>query len=462
MKHNKINFTRGDIIKPLIIFMIPMLLSELFQNFYNSVDAAVAGRYLGKDALGAISISGNITSLVIGFFQGMSTGVSIIVARYFGAGDDLNKQLSMRVSFTFSTLLGAVLSAIGCALTPVLLSLTAAKGGIYTQGVIYIRIYMIGILFTVMYNTGAGILRALGDSNSPFYMLVATGVTNMILDITFVKYMHMGIAGTAIATVIAQAVSVVLVYRKLHQVENSFRLDIKEVREHMDIVGEFMGFGVPTGIQNSIISISNVFVWRYINSFDSSVAAGIGIAQRLDKFIAMPSKAFMQTVTTFVGQNYGARNAKRCRKGINWTMILGIGITMALGIIIWILAVPCVAIFSEDPDVQAIAIDMMHALIPLYFMMAGRQILTGALRGFGDKTVPIVYTILGMVVARQIFLAVTMSANPSPVNIYYGYPLGWAVAFFLIIVRYIRLKGRFERELNELAVSEGLDPAAME
>jgi putative MATE family efflux protein len=462
MRSHKINFTKGEIIGPLIAFMIPMLLSELFQNFYNSVDAAVAGRYLGKDALGAISISGTITSLIIGFFTGMATGVSIIVSRYFGSGDELSRQRSMRVSFSFSTGLGLILSALGCLLTPQLLRLTGAKEGIFDQGVIYVRIYMIGILFTIMYNTGAGILRALGDSNSPFYMLVATGITNMVLDISFVKYLHWGIAGAAIATVLAQAVSVALVYRKLREMEPSFGFSFAEVKDNLSIVGEFMSFGIPTGIQNSLISISNVFVWRYINGFDASVVAGIGVAQRLDRFIAMPSKAFSQTVTTFVGQNYGAMNAKRARKGVGYTMALGIGITLALSAIVWALGRSCVSLFTDELDVQQVAIAMMYSIIPLYFTMAGRQILAGALRGFGDKTMPTVYSLLGMIAVRQLFLAVSMSISHTPVNIYYCYPVGWGSTFILVTLRYLRLRGRFERELNEKALAAGLDPEEME
>ncbi len=445
-KKGNIDFTKGSIIQNMILFSVPIVLGELFQNLYNSVDALVVGNFVGKYALGAVSVCDTIARLLVGFFTGMSAGVSVVVARIFGSGDREKLKRSMRVTFSFGAVLGTVLAALGILLTPALLRLTGAEEGVYLQGLIYLRIYLGGLVFTVAYNVGAGILRAIGDSRTPFHILVVTCITNIVLDLLLVAVFGLGIAGVSFATVCSQFLSVVLVFRKLRKTEDSFRICISEIPEEKKLIREVVNIGTPSGLQYSLISFSNLFVWRYINVFGAAATAGVGVAMRLDKFISLPTKAFGLTISTFVSQNVGARNYERSREGILRCLALSLAVTFALGAVVYVFTDRCVSLFSAEPDVVEIGSTMLKFMIPFYLVMVVREIFLGALRGYGYARTPMILSLFGMVVLRQLFLAIVMR-HPRIEYIYAAFPLGWGLTAFMLMIYYFLIRGQIQKKM---------------
>lgn len=447
MKRKQIDFTQGNIILELVMFSIPIVLGELFQNLYNSVDTLVVGNFVGKNALAAVSVCATLANLLVGFFNGMSVGSSVVVSRAFGSRDKERLNQSMRVAFGFSVVLGVILSVLGIFLTPVLVGLAAVPEEVYPEAVTYLRIYLAGLMFTVIYNISAGILRAVGDSGTPFRILVITSVINMVLDLVFVAVIPLGVAGVGLATIFSQFISVVLAYKKLGKINEEFRLDVKEAFQNRDIVAEVAAIGMPSGLQSALISFSNLFVWRYVNGFGATAAAGVGVAQRLDKFIVLPCKAFGLTITTFVSQNSGAGNQKRARQGEGRCLLLSIVVTNSIGFLVYCFADWSVTLFNTDPEVIAYGVAMMHYIIPMYTLMAAREIYLGILRGYGNTRIPMILSLIGMVVVRQIYLAVSMSVNQTIENVYFCYPMAWGVTAALIFIYYQIVKKRFREDV---------------
>lgn len=447
VKKKQIDFTQGNIILELVMFSIPIVLGELFQNLYNSVDTLVVGNFVGKNALAAVSVCATLANLLVGFFNGMSVGSSVVVSRAFGSrnGERLNR--SMRVAFGFSVALGVVLSALGILLTPVLVGLAAVPAEVYPEAVTYLRIYLAGLMFTVIYNISAGILRAVGDSGTPFRILVITSLINIVLDLAFVVVIPLGVAGVGFATIFSQFISVVLAYRKIGKINGEFRLDVKEAFQNRDIVAEVAAIGMPSGLQSALISFSNLFVWRYVNGFGATAAAGVGVAQRLDKFIVLPCKAFGLTITTFVSQNSGAGNYARARQGEGRCLLLSIVVTNSIGFLVYCFADWSVALFNTEPEVIAYGVAMMHYIIPMYTLMAVREIYLGILRGYGNTRIPMILSLTGMVVVRQIYLAVSMSVNHTIENVYFCYPMAWGVTAALIFIYYQIVKKRYREDI---------------
>ena len=439
-----IDFTRGGITGQLILFSIPIILGELFQNLYNSVDSLVVGNFVGSHALAAVSVCSTLSNLLIGFFTGMSIGASVVVSRVFGGGNHEELSSSIRVSFTFSVVLGMGLSVLGILLTPQLVRLSAAPPEVYAEAVVYLRIYLAGLMFTVIYNIGAGSLRAGGDSRHPFLILLVSCCINIVLDLLFVVRLPLGVAGVGIATVISQCVSVLLVCRRIFRYDRSFRLAFGELARRRGIIADVTGIGMPSGLQSALISFSNLFVWRYIGGFGPAAMAGVGVAQRLDKFVSMPCKSFGLTITTFVSQNTGAGNHARARRGIQSCLLLGLGVTWGLGFLVYRFAVPCVSLFNSDPQVVEIGVAMMRTIVPLYFFLSIREVYLGVLRGYGNTRIPMLLSLIGMVGLRQVFLAVSMRLRPSLFNIYICYPLAWGTTAAMIAAYYLLTRRRYE------------------
>ncbi len=439
-----IDFTEGNIIKKLAVFAVPIVLGELLQNLYNTVDSMVVGNFVGGYALAAVSVCAAISQLVVGFFNGMSVGASVIVARFYGAGEPERQSTAMRVTFAFSVILGVALSIVGILITPWLVGLISIPGEVYREAVIYLRIYLAGIMFTVIYNVGAGLLRAVGDSRNPFYILVIVCGLNIVLDLLFVTKFGWGVAGVSIATVISQMISVLMVYSCLKKHDPLFRLSFKGLKAERQIIVNMVGIGMPAGLQNSLISFSNLFVWRYISGFDAAAMAGVGAAQRIDRFIGLPCKAFGLALTTYISQNVGARHYDRLRKGFWYCMGLSLLYLFVTSSVIYVFADESVRLFNSEPDVVAVGISMMKTILPFYFLLAFREVCLGALRGYGDTRIPMLLSLLGMVVLRQIYLAVAMSVDYGIIHIYICYPLAWGATTALTFVYYLAVRGRYE------------------
>jgi len=307
----QIDFTQGGLVIPLILFVVPLVLSEMLQTFYNSVDAIVVGNAVGKSALAAVSICSPIANLLIGFFNGMSVGTSVVVSQACGRGRGDELSCTVRVVYGFSALMGICLSAAGVLTAPWLLQLVRVPEELFGEAVVYLRIYLSGLMCTILYNIGAGILRALGDATTPFLILFSSSLLNVVLDVLFVVRFAMGLVGVAAATVIAQLLSAVLIYRRLCRAVDGFQLDTAELVRNRPLIVRLLAIGLPAGLQSSLVLLSNLFVQRYINGFGSSVIAGVGATHKIDKFLNYPCKAFGFAVTTVIGQNAGAGMPQR-------------------------------------------------------------------------------------------------------------------------------------------------------
>lgn len=433
----KTDFTHGDITKSLIVFSIPIVLGELFQNLYNSVDAIVVGNLVSERALAAVTVSGVVSNMVVNFFNGMSVGANVVISTAFGRKDPSELRSKICIVFSFSVMLGVCLSLLGIVFTPQLLRLAGAQQAYYSDALAYLRIYLAGILFTVIYNNGAGILRAIGDSSTPFRILLLACSTNIVLDILFVGALRLGVIGVGLATVFSQCLSVVLVYRTINHNQNIRCLDFNEMLRHgTDTILSVLRIGMTAGMQSALISFSNIFVVRHMNRFDTAAVAGIGIAQRLDKFVILPAKSFGMTITTYVSQNIGAKRYDRILVGRNRCLSIALCMTVSLSIIILIFSEQSVMLFNSDSAVVSTGVAMMRVLIPMYWVMAIHEVFLGTLRGCGKNTVPMILSLVGMVVCRQLFLLVSMRYNPVIENIYICYPVAWVATTVLLLLYY--------------------------
>ena len=439
MEHNDhqhaINFTEGRVIGKLILFSVPIIISELLQNLYNSVDSIVVGHYVGDAALAAVSVCTPIVQLLVGFFNGMSIGNTVVTAKAFGSGDAEATRKAVRYAFSFSAALGVAVSVLGILMAPVFLDLTGCNDEIYAEAITYLRIYLAGLMFTVIYNAGTGILRAIGDSRTPLYILAVTSLLNIGLDVLFVAVFGWGTAGVGIATILAQGLSMLLVAWVLRRRIDAPCIALGETwREGRKTVLSSVSIGFSAGLQNALISFSNIFVWSYINRFPTYVAAGIGAANKVDRFVILPCKSLAMTTTTFVSQNLGARNFDRAKKGFWYGLGICTAVTVPLTVLEYIFAREAIGLFSAEPAVIEAGAGMTRLLALFYMLLVIRDVLLGYLRGYGRSRMPMILSLIGMVGIRQLFLAAATKKIGTLQVIYASFPIGWGAAMLLLAV----------------------------
>ena len=439
----RVDFTQGNMLRSIVLFSIPLITGELLQNLYNSVDALVVGNFVDQYALAAVTVCGVIANMVVNFFNGMSVGANIVVAKASGSGDQTRLRLAVRSAFSFGVVLGVLLSVLGILAVPQLLRFAGAQEDYFDAAQVYLRIYLAGLMFTVIYNNAAGILRALGRADIPFRILVISCGMNIILDLLLTGILCMGIAGVGLATVISQGISAVLIYLAINRCIQGNCFDFLEMfHRGRGVVAEVLGVGAAAGIQSALIGFSNIFVTRYMNWFSAETVAGIGIAQRLDRFVILPAKSFSITMTTCVGQNLGAGHYERIQKGKRNCIAVALVVTLALSGIVYFFAPQCVALFNAEPEVVAVGVAMMHVLAPMFWIMALREILLGILRGCGNSLGPTILSLIGMVGVRQVFLVFTMHKSATVEYIYYCYPVAWAATLLLLAIYYLIVQKR--------------------
>ena len=403
---------------------------------------------MDETALAAVSVCSSVVQLLVGFFTGMSAGASVVTARYYGAGGRDRLKEAVNTMVTFSMLSGALLALLGIWSAPAILKAMSVPLEVYGGAVLYLRIYLAGTLFTVIYNMAAGVLLSVGDSRSQFVILCISGGLNVALDLLFVAVFSMGICGAALATVISQMASVILVFRKLTAERKLYEFRLKNLRLEKELLLEVLGMGLPAGFQNSIVAVSNMFVWRYISDFGSTAMAGVGAAQKLDKFVLLPCQSFGLAVTTYTGQNIGTGKYDRVFRGIRVCLLLSILSVALLGVPIYAFAGRFVALFNADPEVVRYGADMVRVLVPFYGFQVINQTYVGAIRGFGNSRVPMLASVFGMVVFRQLFLAIAMNIRHTVWNVYICYPVTWfltgalVMGYFYCFVRFSYGKNR--------------------
>lgn len=440
----KIDFTQGNIVGAIVAFSMPIVLGELLQNLYNSVDAIVVGNLVGKTALAAVTVGGVISNMVIMFFNGMSVGANVTISKAYGRGNGEELKRKVRVALTFSLLLGVAFSLLGILFTPQLLRLAGTQAEYFAEALTYLRIYLAGLMFTVIYNNAAGILRAVGDSRTPFLILALACGVNIVLDIAFTGALRLGVTGVALATVCSQALSTVLAYRAIERGQGTRCIDFGELfRAGGETVREILGVGMAAGLQSALIGLSNIFVTRYMNLFDTASVAGIGIAQRIDRFVILPAKSFGITMTTFVSQNLGAGQSERVGEGTRKCLLTALGVTLTFSALVYVFARECVMLFNPETEVVAVGVAMVRVLGLMFWVMAVREVLLGYLRGYGKSFWPMVLSLIGMIGVRQAYLALTLhTAQPDIEHIYRCYPIGWAATTLLLLIYYLAVRKR--------------------
>lgn len=448
-----VDMTIGNIQKQLVVFAIPIFLGTLFQNLYNSVDSLVVGNFLGKEALAALNTCAPISRVLIGFFVGMSTGASVVFSRCFGSRNYSKLRTSLHTTVLFSFIVGGVMAAIGIIFSDFLLGVVGCPEDIFTMADGYLKVYVVGVFFTAIYNVGSGILRAIGDSRHPFYALLTASILNIILDILFVHNFNMGVVGAAVATVISQAISVIIVFVYMQKMDERYRFHWNELGIDREILSEVVELGLPSGIQSSLISVSNMFVHRYINAFGSTATAGVGVAERIDAFAAMPVQSIGLAMTTFVSQNVGAQKKDRVASAIKSGIVMSMIAVIALGLPIYFKSDFLASLFNRDAGVISYAQAMMKTLVPLYIVMALDQTMAGTLRGYGFTRQVMYISFVGIVVARQVWLYFSMKIHPDVMNVYIGFPMGWIINSICMVAYYLYAKrnGKIEKVYLEQA-----------
>lgn len=439
------DMTKGPILRELVLFSLPLLVGNIFQQLYNTVDSIVVGRFVGSDALGAVTGVMPAINTLIGLFLGLSTGASVVVSQLFGAGNRKGLRRAVHSAMVLTLIMGIIMMAVGYAITPALLRFMKTPDSIMEMSQTYLRIYFLGILGLMYYNMTSGVLRAVGDSQRPLYFLIVTSIINVILDLLFVAAFGMGVEGVALATVIAQFVSSFMGLYVLFRSPEDYSITWKEMKMDRAMTRKILVIGLPTGIQMSIINFSNVFVQGYINHFGAASTAGWGTYLRVDAFVVLPIITIASAVTTFTGQNAGAGKVDRIKGGIRSSMILSVAITLVICILEFIFAAEVVKLFNTEAAVVEYGTLYIHLNCLFDVLCAGNQVYAAVLSGIGDAKGPTLIMIFSFVVFRQIYLLVISHIMYTPVLVSLGYPAGWLVCNIIMTI-YLK-RSHWERKV---------------
>lgn len=436
---SEIDMTKGSVYGHLIRFMLPLLAGNIFQQLYNMVDTWVVGNFVSNEAFSAVGSVGPITFMLIGFFMGLSNGAGVIVSQYFGAGQKEQVQKTVHTAIVMTMVLGVLFTILGIVLTPYMLTFMQTPAEVVPEAKTYLTIYFAGVIGLMFYNVCSSILQAVGNSLLPFLALVACAIMNTVLDLYFVISLKMGVAGVALATIIAQFVSATVVFVALMRTKSCVRFHFKKLGVDKDVLGRVLRVGLPAAIQMAITSFSNIFVQSYINFFKADVMSGWTAYNKIDQLLVLPAKSIGLATTTFVGQNLGAGQEKRAKQGMMAALWLSLGIAVISGLPCMIFAEPLVGFFNPKAEVIAYGSTFLQLLTPFYVCMCINHVFSGALRGSGNSKTPM-YVMLGSyVVFRQIYLyVVSHFISNTVLPIAFAYPAGWIVCSTIIVLYYLR------------------------
>ncbi len=420
--------TSGSIWKKMVFFALPILLGNLFQQMYNTVDSLIVGNFLGSSALAAVSSSGSLIFMLIGFLSGIASGAGVIVARRFGAGDREGLHKAVHTTVALGIVSGILMTVVGVLLSPQILRWMDTPESVMPGSVAYLQIYFCGSLGFVMYNIFVGILQAVGDSRHPLYYLIVSSVVNLVLDIVFIGFVKTGVGGAALATVISQMVSAFLCLLQMVRRKEIYRLELKRIAFDGKMLKEIIRIGLPSGVQNSIIAFANVVVQSNINAFGEMAMAGYGAYTKVEGFGFLPITSFTMALTTFVGQNLGAKQYDRTRKGAKFGILVTVVLAELIGIVVFIFAPQMIAAFDATPEVIAFGIDKSRTAALFYCLLAYSHAIAAVMRGAGKAMVPMVVMMAFWCVVRVTFLSITVPLTHSIQMVYWVYPLTWALS----------------------------------
>ena len=435
VKGNRI--TEGSIFGQLLLFFFPILFGTFFQQLYNTADAMVVGRFVGKQALAAVGGStSTLINLLVGFFVGLSSGATVVISQFYGARKADKVHWAVHTSIAFSVIGGIIFMIVGLVGSPWALEAMKTPEDVMGHAVVYIRIYFLGIIVNLVYNMGAGILRAVGDSRRPLYFLIASCFTNIILDVLLVAVLGMGVAGAALATITSQLLSAVLVVLALMKTDDMYKLEWKKVRIDQRMLQRIVRIGIPAGMQSVMYNISNVIIQAGVNTLGTDNVTAWATYGKVDGLYWMMINALGISATTFVGQNFGAGRLDRVRTGAGACMVIGVVLTASVGVVLYNGGHLLVELFTTDQQVQAISMDLLHFMVPTFITYIAIEILSGTLRGVGDAWMPLIITGIGVCAVRVLWIMFVLPHYHTIIGAAFCYPLTWSLTTVAFVIYY--------------------------
>ena len=430
--------TEGSIWKKILLFALPIFLGNLFQQFYNAFDSWVVGKFIGDTALAAVSSSGSLIFMFVGFFNGVAMGAGVIIARFYGARDYKQMRIAVHTDVAFGLVAGGILTVLGVIFSPTILRWMNTPESVMPQSVAYFRFYFCGAIFTVMYNIFVGILHAVGDSKHPlYYLIISTGV-NIVLDLLFVAVFRWGVGSAAIATTISQGVSALLCCIRLMRVNEPYQLKLRSIRLDFTALKSIIRFGLPSGVQNSVISIANVVVQTNINAFGAAAMAGCGAYSKLEGFSFLPVTCFSMALSTFVGQNLGAHKYDRVKKGIGFAIVCSCVTAELIGVLSYFFAPQLIAFFNDAPEVVDFGARHMRTICLFNGLLAFSHCVAGIMRGAGKATVPMVTMLVCWCVIRVSYITIAVRFVNELTTVSFAYPLTWTLSSIVFLIYLIK------------------------
>lgn len=436
MRNTK-DMTKGTPWKLIIGFAIPIFLSNLFQQLYNSIDSLIVGRFLGKEALAAVASSGNLIFLFTSFFTGTAMGAGVVISRYFGKKDYDSMQKAIHTNIAFGLVASVILTILGISLSPTILKWMGTDSSVLPNSIAYFRNYFIGVTGVIMYNIFSGVLQAVGNSRRPLYYLIISSILNILLDLLFIGVFKWGVGSASTATAISQLISAVLCFLFLIKKGTVYQVRISKIKFHGDMLKQIFKYGIPSGIQNSVIAIANVIVQSNINTFGADAMAGCGTYSKLEGFAFLPITCFTMALSTFVGQNLGAQEYERAKRGSKFGILCSITIAEILGILMAVFVPNLAALFTDDPNVIAITTKQSRTISIFYFLLAFSHTIAAVLRGAGMAIIPMAIMLSVWCVFRIIYINVAMSISHEIILLFLAYPITWGISSIIYLFYYL-------------------------
>lgn len=426
--------TEGSVVKNILFFSVPLILGNLLQQLYNTVDSIIVGNYVGSNALAAIGSSTSLVYLLIAFSQGVSVGAGVVISQRLGQKNKEGVQISVHTALALAGILGIILTVGGILFSKEILLWMNTPEEVLTDSVKYLRLYSAGMVFNVVYNMAAGILNAAGNSRRSLGYLAIASVTNLILDLVFIVGMKTGIAGAAIATNIGQMISCLLAIWFLVRTQTDYKVYLNKIKIHKSTAGLIIKIGLPTGFQNMVISLSNILVQSSVNSFGANAMAGFGAYMKVDGFNVLPVTSFGMAATTFVGQNFGAGKLERVKRGMWMTLGIGMLYTITTGVLLLTFSETIMHLFSNDPAVIAYGQQAMRFFCPFYWVLSILHALSGTVRGTGKSIPPMIVLLISLCLFRVLWVQFVMPNIASIEGIFMLYPISWTIGSGLMIL----------------------------
>jgi putative MATE family efflux protein len=452
LSEKDLKMTEGPIWRHILIFSVPLIIGNLFQQMYNTVDTLVIGNFMGHNALASVGAGTVIIQLMLSLFGGLAIGAGVVIAQFFGAGDEDGVRNAVRTSAAFTVATGLFMTVVWVLASGPILRLTGTPDVVMRDARVYLQIYFGGMLPLLIYNMGASVLRAVGDSRTPLCYLVVAMVVNTILDLAFVAWFGWGIEGVAVATLIAQTVAAWLVVRRLRAADGAYRLDTRHVRIDGGILARILRVGIPAGLQHTMMGISNLVIQSFINALGATVMAAWNVFNKVDGIIVLPTLSFGLAMTTFTGQNFGAGKRERIMAGMKTGLRMSVGFSVVVSLLFYVFAGRLFVLFSSDPDVLSYGTRILRGLTPFYFIVAVMYVLSGVINGAGYSLATMVIMLLNLCILRIAFLKLASRFIPGIDVVFLAYIVSWAMCDVGLYAYY--KKGRWRRAIDDVAESK--------